>query len=129
MKAPRKFKRLIPNIQKSGFDRMSNSRQVNKQFYQSRQWRSVREASKQITLQSQLSDADNQHYYAQKVLLQGSPLCVKCLKKKIYTKANTCDHIKPISLGGNESDLNNLQWLCSRCHNKKSASETHKGNK
>lgn len=33
------------------------------------------------------------------------------------------DHIIPIALGGNEFDLENLQTLCHRCHNAKTARE------
>ena len=34
------------------------------------------------------------------------------------------DHIKPIALGGDEWDLNNLQTLCLKCNKKKTAKDT-----
>ena len=33
------------------------------------------------------------------------------------------DHITPINNGGQKLDYSNLQALCNKCHNKKSASE------
>jgi 5-methylcytosine-specific restriction endonuclease McrA len=123
MKAPKKFKRLIPNAK--AFTSNNVDASERRKFYQSSSWRQVRQASKLNTIEQQLSDDKLQHYYAKKVLHQGSPLCVKCLTKPKFIKANTCDHIKPIALGGAKLQLSNLQWLCSSCHNSKSGKEAH----
>lgn len=49
------------------------------------------------------------------------PLCVHCLEKGITKVCNVVDHITPIDKGGDKWNTNNLQPLCHRCHNKKSA--------
>ena len=36
------------------------------------------------------------------------------------------DHIKPLSIGGN-NDISNLQILCKGCHNSKTRSEQEQG--
>jgi len=55
-----------------------------------------------------------------------NPLCVECKKKGILKQANVVDHIKPISQGGEKLNVNNLQGLCTSCHNRKSGREAHK---
>lgn len=48
--------------------------------------------------------------------------CVKCGYKsdyKIYESNLIADHIKPIALGGDEWDLDNIQTLCKKCDKKK----------
>lgn len=77
----------------------------NTGFYQSMAWRNLRKAF--IT----------QH-----------PICEECKKKGIITPATVVDHIVPINEGGAALSPDNLQSLCDRCHNKKSASEGHKKN-
>lgn len=57
--------------------------------------------------------------------LKEYPLCVECQKKGKLTPAKVCDHITPISKGGHKTDPENLQGLCSKCHNIKSAKERH----
>jgi len=59
-----------------------------------------------------------------------SALCCECLKKGISTPANVCDHIIPVKdmmLRGLDfweaSQPENLQSMCTPCHNKKSAKE------
>jgi len=64
-------------------------------FYNSRTWRTLR-----------------------KYVLSGEPLCRSC-----GVPAQVVDHIRPISQGGAKLDIENLQPLCSRCHNKKSSKE------
>ena len=70
----------------------------NSHLYKTRQWRKLRE-----------------------MVLHKQPICVMCEQKKIYTTANTIDHILPINKGGAVWSMDNLQALCSSCHNKKSA--------
>lgn len=74
----------------------------NTKFYQSTAWRKLR-----------------------KVKLEQDPLCEECLKKGIHTPAKVADHIVPINQGGAALDIANLQSLCDRCHNVKSAKESH----
>ena len=70
----------------------------NSKIYTSRQWRKLRQ-----------------------YVLHRQPICVHCVQKNRYTTANTIDHILPINKGGAIWDIENLQALCSSCHNKKSA--------
>ena len=70
----------------------------NNYIYKSRQWRKLRQ-----------------------IVLHKHPICVMCEQKNRYTTANTIDHILPINKGGAVWSINNLQALCSSCHNKKSA--------
>jgi len=69
-------------------------------LYNSARWKAVRE--KQMKIQ---------------------PLCEVCLNKEINTVATQVDHIKAITWGGSELDLENLQSLCYSCHGKKSKRE------
>ena len=70
----------------------------NNYIYKSRQWRKLRQ-----------------------IVLHKHPICVMCEQKNRYTTANTIDHILPINKGGAKLSLENLQGLCSTCHNRKSA--------
>lgn len=45
-------------------------------------------------------------------------ICMKC-GKKVYKDNYHVDHIVPISAGGAEWDLNNLELSCPRCNQKK----------
>ena len=70
-------------------------------FYQSKQWRSLR------------------NYY-----IQMFPLCELC-DKQGYTIAGECvDHIKPMRFGGSHISMDNLQTLCNSCHASKSGKES-----
>lgn len=71
-------------------------------FYQRKQWKAVR------SLQLQLE-----------------PLCRHCRKQGRLIAASVVDHILPITDGGAELDLNNLQSLCSACHSSKTRAETN----
>lgn len=59
--------------------------------------------------------------------IQNNPLCEECLKEDKYTdatgKKGVVDHITPINSGGAVFDRANLQTLCNKCHNRKSANE------
>lgn len=80
----------------------SGRRTDNSKFYQSSVWRKFR-----------------------KLKLQTNPFCEECYKKGIITEAKVVDHIIPISKGGNPLSEDNVQSLCSSCHNKKSGRESH----
>ena len=54
------------------------------------------------------------------------PLCRTCKAKGIIRPTEIIDHIKPILDGGEALDRDNLQGLCTTCHNAKSAKERNK---
>jgi 5-methylcytosine-specific restriction protein A len=70
---------------------------TNMGFYNSKKWRNLR-----------------------LVKLRLNPLCEHCLKKDIITEAKIVDHIIEINDGGAKLSIDNLQSLCSPCHNSKS---------
>jgi len=82
----------------------------NQKFYNSTAWRKLR-----------------------KYWINENPLCVHCLEKGITKDATgrngVVDHIKPINEGGGKLDIENLQTLCNKHHNIKSAKESHKNRK
>lgn len=61
--------------------------------------------------------------------LAKEPCCQMCAQYGISTPANTVDHIVEISQGGAMDDPDNLQSLCSACHNTKTAKEAVKRRK
>lgn len=72
----------------------------NSAFYNSRAWRKLR-----------------------KGFLDKNPLCATCEKADVVTVATVADHIVPISRGGERLDEANLQPMCKKCHDSKSAKE------
>lgn len=55
--------------------------------------------------------------------LAEKPLCAFCELRGRVTEANTVDHIKPISKGGDPFPaLDGLMSLCASCHSEKTAS-------
>ena len=58
-----------------------------------------------------------------KSFLNERPLCVHCEHKGLVVPATVVDHIKPIRLGGEKLNDDNLQGLCETCHNSKSSKE------
>ena len=72
----------------------------NSRIYKGRQWRKVRA-----------------------MVLHRQPICVMCERKGKYITANVVDHITPINKGGAIYSMDNLQGLCSSCHNSKSAKD------
>lgn len=70
----------------------------NRKFYNSRTWRKLRRG-----------------------FLDKNPLCCSCEEKGEVTLATVADHIIPINKGGEALDEGNLQPMCARCHNAKSA--------
>jgi 5-methylcytosine-specific restriction protein A len=60
------------------------------------------------------------------VKARASGLCQECLKQGKIRPGKIADHIVPIRTGYgwlHRLDLDNLQWLCQDCHNKKTAKE------
>lgn len=74
----------------------------NSSFYQSKQWRALR------------------NWY-----IKQNALCEQCNRENKITAAECVDHIKPISLwyAGRLAE-SNIQSLCNSCHAKKSARES-----
>ncbi len=52
------------------------------------------------------------------MILRRDPICKDCSSQA----STTVDHIIPVSQGGTD-DMDNLQGLCEKCHNRKSAKE------
>lgn len=76
----------------------------NSQFYNSHQWRRLR-----------------QSYLSQHPLCE----CDECKILPVPLPAQMVDHVTPINQGGEPLDWSNLQAMNNRCHNKKSARESH----
>ena len=76
----------------------TNIDRSNANFYNSRQWRKLR-----------------------LMILQRDPICKECEKKNIFVSSIVVDHILPINKGGAKYNADNLQGLCTTCHNRKSA--------
>lgn len=70
----------------------------NQEFYNSRTWRKFRRS-----------------------FLDENPLCVNCELMGEVAPATVADHIIPMNKGGAPLDVVNLQAMCARCHNAKSA--------
>ena len=52
-----------------------------------------------------------------------NPLCILCDKEGKTKKADVVDHITPIKEGGEEYNFENLQSLCHKHHNRKTADD------
>lgn len=61
---------------------------------------------------------------ASRRFLEEHPLCVRCMERGVYTKAEVVDHIVP-HRGDMKLfwDRTNWQPLCKRCHDRKTATE------
>ena len=59
------------------------------------------------------------------LVLKSEPLCRECKKQGKIVPAKVVDHIIRIVDGGEPFALNNLQPLCTKCHNSKSGKEAH----
>lgn len=76
-----------------------SSRENRQIFYQSSEWRKLRE-----------------------YVLSISPFCVECGKKGITRAAVVADHLTEIQYSPSQRlNPNNIQTLCAQCHNEKSA--------
>ncbi|RKD96757.1 HNH endonuclease [Marinifilum flexuosum] len=60
-----------------------------------------------------------------KAYRKAHPLCEECERKDRISPAEVCDHIVRIEDGGEKLDWDNLQSMCHKCHNRKSAKERH----
>jgi 5-methylcytosine-specific restriction protein A len=58
--------------------------------------------------------------------LQLEPLCRLCRSNGKLIAATVVDHRTPIAEGGAELDLDNLQSLCSPCHNAKTRGDSNR---
>jgi 5-methylcytosine-specific restriction protein A len=58
---------------------------------------------------------------------RNNPICVHCKTSGRITAMEVVDHILSINHGGDPWDERNLQPLCKKCHDKKSAKEAHYG--
>lgn len=75
------------------------TREGRQHFYHSDEWRSLRE-----------------------FILSRKPLCVFCLDKDMIRVATVCDHIVDIAVDpALRLDPSNIQPLCTKCHNEKTA--------
>ena len=54
--------------------------------------------------------------------LWAEPLCRDCLEQGKVTEATVPDHIKPLALGGTDTD-DNIRCLCGPCHDKRTAEQ------
>ncbi|UZS00255.1 HNH endonuclease [Chondrinema litorale] len=79
--------------------------------YNTTQWRTVRDAVK----------------------VRDKYLCQECLRNNIYTQVGikpndyAVDHKRRVREGGDFFDMDNLELLCSTCHNSKSGKERWEG--
>lgn len=55
-------------------------------------------------------------------LARSNRLCERCLAKDRVTAATVVDHIKPLALGGDDSD-ENTRNLCDPCHDEVTAEQ------
>jgi len=58
-----------------------------------------------------------------KVIKRDNDKCVKC--GAYMSEFFVVDHILPVAIGGSQTDLNNLQLLCSKCNKIKTKHDMH----
>jgi 5-methylcytosine-specific restriction protein A len=63
------------------------------------------------------------HYRLREIVLARDPICRACGEEPSVI----ADHVTPLRQGGAPYDLDNLQGLCTRCHNRKTARERGRG--
>jgi 5-methylcytosine-specific restriction protein A len=54
--------------------------------------------------------------------------CVACRAKGLYSDIDDVDHIEPMSDGGSNYSMRNLQGLCKSCHSSKTKKENEPPN-
>ena len=59
-------------------------------------------------------------------LFRRSPLCAECVKADRVALATQRDHVVPLAEGGTDTD-DNVQGLCTPCHDAKSEAERKRG--
>lgn len=57
------------------------------------------------------------------VIKRDHGMCQACLRKDLIRVGTDCDHIKPVSKGGDMWDINNIELLCRQCHQEKTGRE------
>lgn len=72
----------------------------NREIYDSTRWRKLR-----------------------KMIITREPFCRTCKQMDVLMAAKIIDHIVPINKGGDPWDEGNLQPLCKKCHDVKTAQE------
>ena len=60
------------------------------------------------------------------LILNREPLCREHKQRDEIVAATVVDHIKPIQQGGEIWNEDNMQPLCTKCHNRKSGKEKRK---
>ena len=69
------------------------------------------------------------HKLSEQVKLRDDYMCQECLRNGFYTVGNVSDHIIEVRDDWDRRwDINNLQTLCVKCHNKKTREEKAKRN-
>jgi 5-methylcytosine-specific restriction endonuclease McrA len=87
--------------EKNHDDSIFTLRDKHQRFYQSKQWQQMR-----------------------LYILSVQPLCQECLKEDRLEPSTVVDHITSLTIEWSKRlDVDNLQGLCDRCHNIKSAKE------
>lgn len=61
--------------------------------------------------------------------ISANPLCAHCKAEGRIEAAREVDHIVPLRAGGPRLEWGNLQALCRRCHQAKTAAETRPAHK
>lgn len=77
--------------------------QRGKSIYNSSKWKKTREA----------------------IMKRDLGLCQECKREGRIKSGTECDHIKPVSAGGDTWSYSNLEMLCKECHKAKTARESH----
>ena len=88
-------------VSQKSYNKFQRDKETYDNVYGTERWRSLRELA----------------------LKRDKGLCVICLKANVIERATIVDHKLEINDGGEPFDIENLQSLCSACHNKKSAEE------
>lgn len=71
---------------------------------------------------------NTRHRKLREVYLANNPFCEECARNNRVSEARVLDHIIPLSQGGAPYDTDNLQALCVKCHNQKTARERVENN-
>ncbi len=102
---PIRSKPIQSNNKKTGY-KIDKHKSINNKFYNSRQWRELRE-----------------------MFIKQNPLCEWCKEEGSVVAADVVDHIKEIRDGGERLDENNLMSMCHAHHNQKTNWSRQKRNK
>lgn len=108
-------------------------RQVSKEFYQTKEWKQLRERLRkkrrkqheQIVMKVYKENPENKPEDLKAFVESNMPLCEHNLKKGIIKVASVLDHKVRVRKGGAKLSPSNLQWVTEEYHNRKSAQEAH----